>query len=105
MPTQFKRMTTKLIWKDHIFYLCSKANRMLGLLKRTCHFVKNPLQKRVFYLAIVGSQFNHCSSIWRPSSLILLNKIERVKIKAIKWILSEQYTTYTANNYLKNAKN
>ena len=97
-------ITSRLNWKDHVFYLCSKANRMLGLLKRTCNFVKNTAQKRVFYLAIVASQFNHCSSIWRPSSLFLLNKIERVQIRGIKWILSQQYTTYTANSYFEKCK-
>ena len=97
-------ITSKLNWKEHVFYLCSKANRMLGLVKRTCHFVKNPHQKRVFYLALVCSQFNHCSSIWRPTSLSLLNKIERVQIKAVKWILSEQYTTYTAKSYFNKCK-
>ena len=43
-------MTTTLDWKQHVFYLCSEANIMLGLVKRTCHFAKNPLQIRVFTL-------------------------------------------------------
>ena len=42
-------VTSKLNWKKHITYLCSKGNRMLGLIQRTCHFVKYPLQKRVLY--------------------------------------------------------
>ena len=69
-------MTNKLNWKEHAFYICSKANKMLGLVKRTCHFVKNSTQKRVLYLSLVSSQFNHCSSVWRPDSIALLNKIE-----------------------------
>ena len=52
-------MTNKLNFKEHVHFICSKANRMLGLVKRTCEFVKNPAQKRVFYLSLVGSQFNH----------------------------------------------
>ena len=36
--------------------------------------------------------------------LFLLNKIERVQIRGIKWILSQQYTTYTANNYFEKCK-
>ena len=39
-------ITTNLNWKEHVYYLCSKANRMLGLVRRTCHFIKNPLQKK-----------------------------------------------------------
>ena len=77
---------------------------MLGLVKRTCEFVKNPAQKRVFYLSLVGSQFNHCSSIWRPYSIFLLNKIERVQIRAVKWILSELNATYTTKEYFKKCK-
>ena len=97
-------MTTKLNFKEHVHFICSKANIMLGLVKRTCEFVKNPAQKRVFYLSIVGSQFNHCSSIWRPYSICLLNKIERVQIRAVKWILSELNATYTTKEYFKKCK-
>ena len=78
-------ITTKLNWKDHAHYICSKANRMLGLVKRTCEFVKNPAQKRLFYLSLVTSQFNHCSQIWRPQSIELCNKIERVQVRAVQW--------------------
>ena len=97
-------ITTRLNWKEHIFYLCSKANRMLGLVKRSCNFVKDASQKRVLYLSLVGSQFNHCSSIWRPSSITLLNKIERVQVRAIKWILSEQHAAYSTIKYFTKCK-
>ena len=97
-------MTNKLNFKEHVHFICSKANRMLGLVKRTCEFVKNPAQKRVFYLSLVGSQFNHCSSIWRPYSTNLLNKIERVQVRAVKWILSELNATYTSTVYFKKCK-
>ena len=97
-------MTTKLDFKEHVHFICSKANRMLGLVKRTCEFVKNPAQKRVFYLSLVGSQFNHCSPIWRPYNTNLLNKIERVQVRAVKWILSELNATYTTIEYFKKCK-
>ena len=97
-------MTNKLNWKEHVFYICSKANRMLGLVKRTCHFVRNSTQKRVLYLSLVSSQFNHCSSVWRPDSIALLNKIERFQVKAIKWILSEWNTFYSDVEYFKKCK-
>ena len=97
-------VTSKLNWKKHITYLCSKANRMLGLIQRTCHFVKDPLQKRVLYLTLSNSQFNHCSSVWRPNNATMFNKIERVQVRAIKWILSEQCATYTTKIYFKKCK-
>ena len=94
----------KLSWNQHIFYLCSKANRMLGLVKRTCKFVKEHNQKRVLYLSLVSSQFNHCSPVWRPASVTLLNKIERVQVNAIKWILCEEGSTYTDLAYFKKCR-
>ena len=39
-------VTSKLNWTQHIQYPCSKANRLLGIIQRSCHFVKNPLQKK-----------------------------------------------------------
>ena len=98
-------ISTSLNWKDHIHYICAKANRILGLVQRTCHFVKDPLQKRVLYLSLVSSQFNHCSPIWRPSSITLLNKIERVQVRAVKWILSEQCGAYSQSQYFEKCKN
>ena len=44
------------------------------------------------------------ASIWRPDSITLLNKIERVQVKAVKWIVSEQCTTYSCNDYFKRCK-
>ena len=53
-------VTSNLSWGDQTEYIYSKASSRLGLLKRTLHFVKCPKQKRVFYLAIVRSLFEHC---------------------------------------------
>ena len=39
-------IASNLSWKEHIYYLCSKANRMLGLVQRTCSFVKDSSQSR-----------------------------------------------------------
>ena len=97
-------VTKKLNWNQHVFYLCSKANKILGLVKRTCHFVKNSNQKMLLYLSLVCSQFNHCSSIWRPNTISLLNKIERVQTRAVKWILSEQNANYVDLEYFKKCK-
>ena len=34
-----------LTWCDYHLYLINKAAQMLGLIKRTCHFVINSIQK------------------------------------------------------------
>ena len=97
-------ITSKLNWKEHVYFLCSKANRMLGLVQRSCHFVKNREQRKLLCTSLVFSQFNHCSQVWRPDSIVLLNKIERVQLRALKWILSEQHVTYTSTEYFNKCK-
>ena len=77
----------------------SKASSRLGLLKRTLHFVKCQKQKRAFYLAIVRSQFEHCVQVWRPTSDALINKLEKIQKRAVKWILSEQDLHYNDLEY------
>ena len=47
-------------WQEHHNYILKKAFQMLGLTKRTCHFVFDRGKKRSLYLALVRSNFEHC---------------------------------------------
>ena len=62
-------------FNEHCENILTKANQKFGVLKRTCHFVNNSNRRRVLYLALVRSQFEHCSPVWRPCST-LMNKFE-----------------------------
>ena len=53
-------ITPKITWDSHQNSIISKASRQLGLLKRTCHFIKNQSQKRALYITLVRSPFEHC---------------------------------------------
>ena len=57
-------ITKKLNWSHHHNVVLSKAINQFNLLRRTCHFVKNPTKKRTLYLTIVRSLFEHASIIW-----------------------------------------
>ena len=93
-----------LTWTDHCNYLYSKASRNLGLLRRTCHFVTNTRQRRNLYLALVRSQFEHCSSVWSPSSKVSLEKLEAIQRRCVKWVLGEDFYSYTSDTYYKKLK-
>ena len=56
-------------FNEHCEKLLTKANQQLGILKRTCHFVTNKNRRRVLYLALVRSQFEHCSKNSRKNAL------------------------------------
>ena len=54
---------------------------------------------------MVRSQFEHCSAIWLPIKLIELQKFEAVQKNAIKWILNEEFLSYSDDEtYLRKCK-
>ena len=46
-------------------------------------------------LTMVRSQFEHCSITWCPVTASGLDKFEAVQKNAIKWILNEEFTSYS----------
>ena len=68
--------------------------------KRTCHYIIEPRKRRSLYLSLVRSQFEHCSSIWRPITETEVFNFEKLQKKAIKWIFSEQNRHYETDVYL-----
>ena len=91
-------------WNSHISSILSKATQKLGLLKRVCSFTKNQNNRKILYLAIVRSQFEHCSCIWRPTTKSNLYKIEALQKRAIKWIFNQDYCCYSSEAYLNKLK-
>ena len=75
-----------------------KANQQFGLVKRTCNFVNDVKRRRALYLALVRSQFEHCSVIWRPCNETMLKRFENFQKKCIKWILSEVELSYSSHD-------
>ena len=82
-------INSKLDWTEHCNAIYAKANQRLGLLKRTCHFTKNIGKRRAFYLSQVRSHFEHCTIVWRPSAQTMVEKLESIQKRAVKWILND----------------
>ena len=97
-------ISSRLNWTDHCNYLYSKANRNLGLLKRTCSFIKNRAKRRSLYLIMVRCLFEHCSTVWSPNAAASLDKLESIQKRGIKWILDEQYASYSSEIYYLRCK-
>ena len=45
-------ITSTLSWELHIQSITAKANKVLGLLKRTCHLLKDNSVRRTLYLSL-----------------------------------------------------
>ena len=69
----------RLDWHEHHDYILKKCYQMLGMTKRTCHFVFDRGKKRMLYLTLVRSNFEHCSTIWRPVNIVDLRNLRHYK--------------------------
>ena len=98
-------VNSRLNWNSQCIRLCAKANQQLAIIRRNVYFVNNVQRKRALYISLVRSQFEHCSVVWRPLNKTLLQKIENIQKRAIKWILSECELSYNAfSTYLSKCK-
>ena len=88
-------------WHDHHNFILKKSYQMLGITKCTCHFVFDRGKKRMLYLTLVRSNFEHCSTIWCPVSvnIVDMQKFEALQKQAIKWINCEEGYSYTDKLY------
>ena len=85
----------KFNFEDHRQAIITKAYQFLGLTKRSCFFVADKRRKRSLYLAMVRSQFEHCSVIWAPKLQREIDSFEKIQKRAIKWILRQEYCSYS----------
>ena len=98
-------ITSKLNWGVHCDTLVTKASSRLGLLRRTCHFTKSSDRRRVLYLALIRSIFEHCSVVWHPHTTSHLDKLDAIQRRAVKWILNEQYQSYNDFEFMVKQQN
>lgn len=80
-------MTSSLSWDSHVHTIIAKANKLLGLLKRTCPFLTDVSVRRSLYLALVKSQLCYATQVWSPAQFSLKSQLERVQRRATRWIL------------------
>ena len=83
-------VTDTLSWNPHIQNIVSNANKLLGLLKRTCPLLPDVNVRRTLYLSIVKSQLSYATVVWSPHHIYLKLKTERVQRRATRWILKER---------------
>jgi hypothetical protein len=87
-------LTSNLCWNTHIRRIVSKANIMVGLLRRTCLLLTVCNVRRTLYLSLVKSQLCYAAEVWSPSQYNNKTLLERVQRRATRWILQARDLTY-----------
>ena len=92
--------SSNLNFQYHVDHVVSKANKMLGFIRRTTKDINNVTVLKSLFRSLVLSKLEYCSSIWSPSQLFLSLKIERVQKRAIKWLAFKSSTPYRDVSYI-----
>ena len=79
--------SSKLSWNAHVDKITSKANKIIGLVKRTCKGMKDISTLRTLFCALVRSQLEYCTVVWSPQTARNIKKLERIQRRAIYFIL------------------
>ena len=83
-------VSNNLKWSVHIAHYTSKANRMLGFLRRNCAQMTDVRSRRLLCIALVRSHLSYASEGWASQSsgrdLALLEGVQR---RATKFILRD----------------
>ena len=93
-------VTSTFNWTEQCNKVLSKANQKVGMCRRNCSFLADENRRRVLYLTLIRSQFEHCSVIWRPVTKTQLSKFENLQKRVIKWILQEEFLSYSHTTYI-----
>ena len=72
---------------------------MLGFVYRTTKPFKDNSVLLTLYKSLVRSRLEYCSSIWCPSQQYLIDKIERVQKRLVRWLCFRDKIDYDSFDY------
>ena len=94
----------KLLYNMHHKKIVSESSQRLGLVKRNCSITKCTKMRKVLYLSLVRSLYEHCSNVWRPTNPTQIEKFERIQKKGVKWVFNDGYARYSKLEYFNKLK-
>ena len=68
-----------LSWNSHVDAITNKANRILGLPRRTCRGWKDTETLKVLYCTLLRWQVEYGSVVWSPYTVRNIDKLERIQ--------------------------
>lgn len=94
-------LTNNLSWKPHIQYVTTRANCMLGYLKR--NFSLAPISlKWILYKILIRPKLEYAASIWDPGHDTLTTALESIQNRSARFILSNYHRTASVTS-MKNS--
>lgn len=76
----------KLLFNDHIDYMCKKANRNIGFIVRSCRSFTNPITLKILYYSNVRSVLEFACVVWRPFYNVHIDRLERIQNRFVIYV-------------------
>ena len=86
-------LSPNLTWSNQVNKVRSKANRMLGLIRRSTLEMTDTKARKLLYLQLVRSNLAYASQVWCLQSVKLIENIEKVQRRATKFIVNLGFMT------------
>ena len=83
-------MSHNLSWRDHIMLKVNIANRMLGIIKRTCGRRPTSDVFLKLYIHLVRPHLEYACEVWSPHQAYLVDILEGVQRRATKVIIKHK---------------
>ena len=80
-------LNSKLNWANHIQRVTSKANQILGLLRRNLYSCSLDV-KTVAYKTLVRPRLEYCATIWDPYQKDYKSKLEGVQRRSARFVMN-----------------
>jgi hypothetical protein len=71
----------------------SRANKLLGYIRRNARFIQNTRVRRALYLTLVRPHLGYATQIWSPQSINLIARLKKVQRRATKFILNLPFSS------------
>ena len=96
-------INNKLSWANHIQNVTSRANQILGLLRRNLYSC-SPKVKDISYKALVRPRLEYCASKRDPHQKDYKNQLERVQRRAARFVLNNNKTQASVTEMISHLK-
>ena len=93
-------LSSNMSWEPHINNITTKANKILGFLKRNLQ-IKQEETKALAYKSMVRSNLEYCSTIWSPHTKKLKDKVEHTQRRAARYVTNRYHNTSSVSNMLE----
>ena len=93
-------LNSKLDWKNHINYLCTKMAKTIGLINKIKHCI-GAKAKRTLYCSLVLPYINYCNVVWACTYHSKLDKMYKLQKRVIRIIANVGYLSHTESLFSK----